>query len=192
MLALLALRHVAPEREAAREHGRDEQQAAPRVAVDQHDAGEPEAGRRERTDERDRSVCGSWGAESRFSATAITAETRMMPSRGPRPREHRHRPDARSRLTRRRERVEDEQRHAGAERQLREVERELDRALAPVDNQRRSGSDDVGGKEVRRRREEEAEREPTSDSESVCACLRKWRWTTKTSASRRRAQAPTR
>ena len=54
VLALLALRHVAAEGEAAREHGRDEQQAADGIAVDEHDACEPEAGRRGCADERDR------------------------------------------------------------------------------------------------------------------------------------------
>ena len=47
-------------------------------------------------------------------------------------------------------RAEDEQRDAGAERHLREVEGELDRPLAAVHGERDGGADDLRGQQVGR------------------------------------------
>ena len=130
MLALLALRHVPAEREAAREHRCDEQQAADRVAIDEHDAGQTETRRRRRADERDRECLRKlWRREPLLGDGDHRGDEHDAEQMRCSGRDQRHGPDARADLSRRRERTEHVDADAGAERELGEIERELDRAL---------------------------------------------------------------
>ena len=146
VLALLPLRHVGAEGGHARERGDDEQQSGGRARLDQQDTGHPEAGGRESANQRDDERPGELRRnELRFGNRDHRRDQRDPDGVGDRRREQHDRPGLHALGPTVLNRAEDEQRDAGAERHLGEIERQLDRPLPPVHGEGDTGADHLSG-----------------------------------------------